>query len=320
MRKGINGIHKIILIMFVLVYILSGNNVLEAQAATKTKLETTEIKVGVNGTEKIKLKKKNKRAEYSYSSSDKNIATVNQNGKVKGRNYGNVQIEVIQELNGKKDIIGTVGVEVKKAEINQELLSEYAYELTTQPGTYNNFFGHFGLMLGYLVDYYNYEATYTFYSDDESKLEISEKGAVKNVKESGEVKVIIKENYRGKERTVGSFSVLIGDPKLVVDSSEEQIVKKGDSVLAYEYVNYYVEEFYAIVTDSIEEPTKDNYMNLLCMDGVESLLFVYDTYGYWTGELSAEETGVEYIHYWAYDYEKEEYNLYLGYVTVKVEE
>ena len=84
-RKGVVSL----LLAFILLFGAAGN-VLEANAASKVKLNKTKATITVGKT--VTLKVKNTKKKVKWSSSNKRIATVSSKGKVKGKKAGKVTI------------------------------------------------------------------------------------------------------------------------------------------------------------------------------------------------------------------------------------
>ncbi len=188
------------------------------QAATKTTIVTSKMEISMNEDQKVKLKKKEKGASYSFESGDKNIAMVNEKGKVTGVGFGKTKITVTQERNGKNKKVGTVIVEVK-------------------------------------------------------------------------------------------------EPKLGEKCTLTPVVSKGEYIYVDDFISN-AEKYFILISDSPEKPVNANDY----AEDEENVL-LYSMYeGNWYGEIYAAEVGTEYIHVWAYDYVKKDFTIYLGYITVRVEE
>ncbi len=311
MRKKQNNRKRLILSVIMLALILSISSTVNVKAAVKTKIIFKEIGVGLNATEKIHLENEKKDAEYTYSSNNKSVVTVNQKGEVKGRGFGTAQITVFEEWNGKKNAVGTVTVNVKKAVINHAVTKKVYSDLTTQPGYYKENPKDFYKDLEYTMQYYNPKATYQFYSCDEEILTISLDGVIQETKKAGKAKVKIKEVYEGKTRTVGKLTVSVEEPRLSENGTLNPVVPKGEILDVEAFFKCLPGDYYVYISESSEELTNDNR---------NVLEFKMTDDNFWYGEIYAAEVGTEYIHVWAYDYVKKDFTIYLGYITVRVEE
>lgn len=94
----------------------------------------------------------------------------------------------------------------------------------------------------------NKKAVYKVYSSNSSKLPITTKGAVKDVKGTGKVKLTFKETYKGKTRTVGSIQVELlspsytGDAKIEIGKNELFDVSKYLSAVGVYAISMYDEQ------------------------------------------------------------------------------
>jgi uncharacterized protein YjdB len=170
--------------------------------------------IGKKGTA-ITVKNAKSGATYTFSSSNKKVATVKGSGKkgvVTGVNKGTAKITVKQKYKGKTTTVGTCKVTVKQATLGKGTVTD-----RLMIGTDVENYEIYGTGILYMIDikYMNSSAKYT-YTVDKAGLKITqsiEKGwgvAQKyTATEAGTYQVTVKETYKKKTRTLGSFEVTV---------------------------------------------------------------------------------------------------------------
>ncbi len=270
-------------------------------ASAKTKISYNKGTISVNGEYSIYLTGKVKKASYQFASKNKKVATVSKKGVIKGVAAGKTKITVTQKLKKKKTKVGTFTITVKKAVINSDFSN--GIDVSTQPGVYSEY--SYILYEDTYIDYANLKAKYKFYSSDKTKLTISTNGKIKDTNGSGKVKVIVKETYKGKTRTVGSISVNLVGPSF--KGKEDIELAKNETYNIDDYVDN-VARFYMIYTaeDKENDPNEEAAKNDKSNDD-DVLRMVYNSDGGWEGVLKAVGEGKRYVKLYAYDYKQGKY-------------
>ncbi len=320
MRKTTKKQTTLLMIAFVMVFTLI-LNVIPAHAAT-TKLSTTKANIAINGTKTIKLKNKDKKAEYTYMSNDKKIATVNKKGVITGVSAGETTVKVTQVLDKKQTTLGTVNVIVKKASINKNGDFVKNWTVISQSGLYENSENRDAFYTKECVKYYNPKAVYKYYSSDSKKLKVATDGTIKEANGTGTVKIEVKETYNKKTTTVGSFEVKIKKPTL---NTNKHSLTVGEYIYSYDFLDNCFRH-QVLISDSKKQPTTSDFNSSKYKTKSKVLKEIELD---WWGpdgeedayvELEAVKKGTAYLHYAVYDYKKEKYTDYLGYITVTVKE
>lgn len=165
----------------------------DASAATKTTLKVSSKSLYVNGTYTIPLKNKKKKATYFYTSNKTKVAKVNSKGKITARGKGTAKIKVRYKLKKKTYTAGTFKVVVSKATLKSSVRT-----ITTTVGT--------SIPVTSYLDNQNPSATYTISSTNSAVASGASNGTI-SVKRAGTTTLTIVENYNGKKRTIGKFSI-----------------------------------------------------------------------------------------------------------------
>lgn len=289
-------------------------------AATKTKLRYNSASIAINETYRIYLTGENKKATYSYKSKNKKVAKVSKKGVITGVAPGKTKITVKQKLNKKTTSVGTFTVTVKKACMwKKNMLYDEAY--TSQRGIITKEDKLFikpwltGMM------YMNPKATYSYYSGDSKKLKLTKKGQIIGTNGSGKVKVTIKETYKKKTRTVGSFYIEICAPKLTEKEAEITVggfLAIGDATCgATKKRGYVISEDKKVDTELDFKHSEDDEVYV---EGIKDLTGNCQTI--YTQMVRFTKAGTYYVHVFPYDYKKKAYtkDYYLGCVKVEVVE
>lgn len=111
-----------LLVSLLMVISLIPTTGLTVEAATKPKLAKKSVSIVIGGTSKIKIKNAPKGAKITYKSAKKSIATVSEQGKVKGIKSGTTKITVSVKETSKTTKL-TYKVTVKKPKLSKSKLS-----------------------------------------------------------------------------------------------------------------------------------------------------------------------------------------------------
>lgn len=271
------------------------------KAAKKNGLCDTKEEIGINWTTTIRLYNENSKATYIYTSKNKKIATVSKKGVIKGKKAGKTTIAVTQKLNNKKTKIGTVTVYIKKAYIYNYVKKDNW--ISNQTGWVKNVGSTFAP--NEYIGYMNKKAVYKVYSSNSSKLPITTKGAVKDVKGTGEVMLTFKETYKGKTSTVGSIQVELHSPSYTGDAEVE--IGKNEIFDVSEYLN----AVGAYALSIYDEQTKNDELGDINDSDddfdYDVLKSVVDADGSWDGLLKGAESGTRWIYLFTYNYNTKKY-------------
>lgn len=284
-----------------------------ADAASKPYLDAKKVTLGIANTYSIYIENSNSKATYTYASSNKKVAKVNKKGVVTTIKAGTAKITVKQKLKGKTTKVGTLKVTVKKATCFSFKKGE-EFWCTAQKGYWSSGAESWTLSTYDFIQYQNYKAKYTFYSMDKSKLKIKTNGKITYTGKAGRVKIKVKETYKKKTRTVGTFYLCVKEP---VITEKKITVTKGEHFEPYYYTTALC-QYYAMVSDSA---TVDSDMSFERSDDGDEIHFVRNEDDEWTGEMYITEAGTYYVHFFPYDYSKKSFDTsyYLGYIEVTVE-
>lgn len=107
-----------LLVSLLMVISLMPTTGLTVEAATKPKLAKKSVSIVIGGTSKIKIKNAPKGAKITYKSAKKSIATVSEQGKVKGIKSGTTKITVSVKETSKTTKL-TYKVTVKKPKLSK---------------------------------------------------------------------------------------------------------------------------------------------------------------------------------------------------------
>lgn len=287
---------KILSFLLCFALIISIIPVTVANAASKPSLIWKEvtISIGKQDYSNIEMQNTNSKAKYTYASSDKKIVTVDKNGILTGVKAGTAKITVKQTLNKKTTTVGTLKVIVTKSKTSSDVKTIALGKDIYKNGEYGRY------SLGY-IEYEIPNATYTYYSNDNSRLVIKKDGTIVEAKKAGKVTVTVKETYKKKTRTVGKLTVDIKKPGLSVKSLDITI---GEGF----YPSYYIENYNSVYLVSTSDNDEDDTNNVL--------KFVSNEYDEWTGEVEGVLEGSETVTLYM-GTEKKEENL-IGSFTVNV--
>lgn len=295
--KKILSVMALVCSLILVAPIIFPQTAVEVEAASKTELGYMPEAIAVNETAKISLYNKKSKAKYTYTSNKKSVATVSSKGVVTGKAAGTAKITVNQKLNGKTTKVGVYTIKVKNAKISEYIGEEGLWWFSAQPGIYKD--EPSKIMPQDCLEYMNSKAKYSFYSNN-SDLVISKTGKVTDVKKSGKAKLTVKETYKGKTRTVGSFPVELKDPTYT--GEKDRTLYVGDMI----YLNEYLEgvgRYWFTMSD--EKRSEDEILQEAGGEeslGGDVLKMGTDEDGNWDSTLEAVSAGTRYCYVTQYNY------------------
>lgn len=244
-------------------------------AASKPQISDTSltISIGKNTYSPITVYNTVKKATYTYTSSDKKVVTVDKKGYLTGVKAGKAKITVTQTYKKKKTKVGTCTVTVKNASI-YPYTKESGYWLVIGKKCFEE--SPFNFLTSEIINYQNPQASYTYYSNDSSILKISKSGKVIETLKAGPVDVTVKETYKKKTRTVGTFPVSVFAPELSNNGMTEEFTLNQSYYLT-DYLSY----AYYYMFDAGDDTT----------EATCPIEFIKDENGNWYGEVKAIREG-----------------------------
>lgn len=289
----------LISIVMGLSFFVLNNSTADAAVKTTIRSDCKKITLGIRSdTKYINLSNTKKNAKYTYTSSNTKVVKVSTKDNLSGAyltglKAGTAKVTVKQFYKNKTTTVGTVKITVVKSSINDE-------------GVYNLSLGkpiwNFTLATDSYIKNMNYKATYTFSSSDTSILQIKTNGDVANVKKAGKVKVIVKETYKDKTRTVGKIQLTVYNPSL---KTQEPVTASTD--LQFElsdYINNCTYHVFEVKMTDKDGNESSSYMEQLQWEGFT------DWYGSYT---CTGKTGTVYL-----DIYDKTANMDLGILTVNL--
>lgn len=268
-------------------------------ASAKAKLVSTKWDVAVNEKFEIRVNGKVKKASYSYVSQNKKVAKVNSKGVVTGLVAGKAKIKVTQKLKGKKTVVGTFNLTVKKAKVHNN--TELVPGFNNQVGLYEKH--PLTVYFGDYMSYMNEKATYTAISNDIKKLTLTNKNKntflVKSVNGTGSVSITFKETYKGKTRTVGTMKFKLYSPQYFGENSVK--LSKGETLqVSPSFVEAYK------VAYSIENAEPDPNDWSAEQSGVDCITCSKSDDS-WYSEIKGVSDGTVFVYLYAYNYNTEKW-------------
>lgn len=173
-------------------------------SAATPNLKVRSKELYINGTYTIPLKNKIKKATYYYTSGKTKVAKVNSKGKITARGKGSAKIKVRYRYKRKTRTVGTFKVTVRRTTMRSDVKS-----IRTTVGTTLT-------AANYLNDR-NSAASYIITSTNNSIVDTDSKGSI-TVKKAGSATLTIIEQYNGKKRTLGRFSLIATGASLNTDT------------------------------------------------------------------------------------------------------
>lgn len=280
------------------------------EAATKTSAYCYDTTIGINSTTNIWLSNQKANATYSYSSNKKSVATVSKKGVITGKAAGKAKITVKQTYKKKTTTVKTFTITVKKTAIIEDL-QERGTSVLAQPGFVSEsdslYFGSW-----FCLNYTNPKAKYTFYSDN-ADLVMSKDGTVTAVKAAGTAKITVKETYKKKTRTVGSFNINMFMPEYTGEASMTQEI--GTTFNIGNYVNNVVMYYFFWSTEELTDEEliqKANGETTSDSENTSELLELVKYDGYWYGDVKVNEAGTYHCYFLQYNYSTSKYDKVFG--------
>lgn len=265
-----------LLVIAMVFQIFLGNfGVNSVQAASKPILSDSSLSISKGKQSwNLYIENKKKSAKYTYSTSNKKIVTVDSKGVLTGVEAGKATITCKETYKKKTVVVGKCKVTVNNAKIYKDASGWLVIGKTCFKD------GSMNVSNWDLIDYYNTNATYKFYSQDKSILDIKTNGVVVETKKAGNVKVSVKETYKGKTKTIGSFTISVNEPVLAVNGKTIDI-GKNQTIYLEEYFQYIY--YYYFVIDNGDENKDGN------------LFANFNEKGEFDGTLTAEKLGTSTI-------------------------
>lgn len=218
----------------------------------------------------IKVENKKKGATYEFTSSNKKVVTIGKSGGyLTALKEGSATIECKQTYNKKTTVIGKCKVTVKKSTV---ISDDYYRDFTLGSGLFGvdvEDDGYYSIPLPFYIEYMNPQATYNFKTNSKDfKFEIATLSKAEKkmytpsdqftirytANKPGTYKVTVTETYKGKTRTVGSFSLIFHDAE--VHETYELPVNSSASV--FYLVDYTKPVYYYFIIDNFDEENMDN--------------------------------------------------------------
>lgn len=180
----------------------SGNKTI-TEAASKTKLGTTESTMFINEKYTIPLTGKLKKATYIFTSNKTKIAKVNSKGVVTGINSGSASIKIRYKYKGDFYSVGTFKVTIHKSSLNTKYKAmDMLTGDTLKPESY--------------LDGINPNASYIITSSVSAVAKGGSDGVI-TAKKAGRTAISIHEVYNNRSRKVGSMALSVSGASLKKD-------------------------------------------------------------------------------------------------------
>lgn len=186
-----------------------------ASAAATPALKVRSKSLYVNGTYTIPLKNKIKKATYFYTSGKTKVAKVNSKGKITARGKGSAKIKVRYRYKKKTRTIGTFQITVRRTTMRSDVKA-----IRTTVGTTLT-------TASYLNDR-NASASYLISSTSQGIVTTDSSGNI-TIKKAGSTTLTVVEQYNGKKRTLGRFSLIATGASLSTDTIKMAFGSKYDA-------------------------------------------------------------------------------------------
>ena len=303
----------LVCILLAFAMIIVGLTPVPTEAKTQ-KVRISSSILGINGKASIWLPESApKGASYTYASSNPSVASVNKKGHVTGKKAGSTTIRVTQHYKGKAKALNSVKVTVKNAHISSCYKS---FALSTQPGAWEDIYSspvEETTQRGYMISCGNPKAVYKMYSANPKKIKASGNTITYvSGKDGDKVKITVKETYNKKTKTIGSFTVVLRDPKLTTDAVTWYT---GHTYSTWELVSNQM----SFKSYFSEAPLSDQQIKEI---GEQGVVFTGDPafeYEYGIGNASAPkiiDSGTRYFYCYLYNYNTKKYEYIGDYVTI----
>ena len=302
-------------VVLALAILICGAMPVSVEAKTN-KVSVGNSSIGINGKTAIRLPDSGPAgATYTYTSSNPSVASVNKKGFVTGKKVGSTYIRTTQHYKGKKKSLNSIKITVKAAYISSPFKT---YTVSTQPGRYEQSSDDFYVAPNedqhYLISCGNLKAVYKYYSSNPKKVKVASSGHITSVngKNGDKVKITVKETYQKKTKTVGTFTVVLKDPKLT-----------KSSVTWYTGHHYYTDNLISncgthllyIADQPLDEEKIAEIGEAKTSDSLTSDTAFEFPYG-GSDHIKITDSGTRYFYFYPYNFKTKQYEYIGSYVTV----
>ncbi|MFG6328062.1 MAG: hypothetical protein K1W06_01095 [Lachnospiraceae bacterium] len=189
-------------LMLLLCIGFTGNKA-KTEAASKTKLKTSESTIFINEKYTIPLTGKLKKATYIFTSNKTKIAKVNSKGVITGINSGSASIKIRYKYKGDFYSVGTFKITIHKSSLNTKYKAmDMLTGDTLNPSVY--------------LDGINPNASYIITSSVSAVAKGGSDGVI-TAKKAGRTAISIHEVYNNRSRKVGSIALSVSGASLKRD-------------------------------------------------------------------------------------------------------
>lgn len=189
-------------LMLLLCIGFTGNKA-KIEAASKTKLKTSESTIFINEKYTIPLTGKLKKATYIFTSNKTKIAKVNSKGVITGINSGSASIKIRYKYKGDFYSVGTFKITIHKSSLNTKYKAmDMLTGDTLNPSVY--------------LDGINPNASYIITSSVSAVAKGGSDGVI-TAKKAGRTAISIHEVYNNRSRKVGSIALSVSGASLKRD-------------------------------------------------------------------------------------------------------
>jgi len=189
-------------LMLLLCIGFTGNKA-KTEAASKTKLKTSESTIFINEKYTIPLTGKLKKATYVFTSNKTKIAKVNSKGVITGINSGSASIKIRYKYKGDFYSVGTFKITIHKSSLNTKYKAmDMLTGDTLNPSVY--------------LDGINPNASYIITSSVSAVAKGGSDGVI-TAKKAGRTAISIHEVYNNRSRKVGSIALSVSGASLKRD-------------------------------------------------------------------------------------------------------
>ena len=209
-------------------------------AEAKAKIGNKAATIAIQGSpEFIRIENGTSTDNYTYSSANKKIATVTEDGVIRGVAKGKTKIKVSVENEGTKKDVGTLSVNVVNSKLESKGLEVGLNSYGDVP-----------------ITYMNWDAQYTYKSSNSKIVSVDEYGNLEG-KKLGKTKVSVTETYKGEKRKLGSYTVNVINSKL--SKKETEVGVTGSTVGEFFIFGYNSKAKYSYKSSDKKIVTVDEY-------------------------------------------------------------